>query len=518
MVLMALLACGTAVGQGGYRSQKESSHTYFDVSDSISPGPARPARPMRNTPFNPQADFQFEPFLSQQPSTSTPKPGDIIFSSSVNAGQSAVKDQIVTRPPTVNGNAADRSLEFLNDQNGQESDSPFVLDSPDGTSPPGDDEVTRDNAGNGDNASDADDTDDDDDTDDELIEGFQLRAGKTQFKVGGYVKLDSIFDFQEAGEPDFFDPNTFPIQDVRGPHSRWHARQSRLNLDVRNETDWGQARIYLEGDFFGNGNAFRLRHAYGEFGRWLVGQTFTVIDDPDGFIDTLDFNGPSGNATFRTAQLRWTSDVHRDWQWMVSLEEPSHSSVNPLDGDIYNRMPLLVSAIRRDFRYSHLYVSGSVGEARFFSTDGIESRPSTWGAVATFVRTVGPHRVVLKYGAARGFDLLSISNNTGGINGVFDGQLMTLFRQGYVAGYQRVFNDYLRSTISFRSLTIDNAASQDGDALHGNLYASSNLVWSPFGNKNIDVGVEYLWGQRENKDGQDNDAHRLQMSVIYRIP
>jgi hypothetical protein len=44
---------------------------------------------------------------------------------------------------------------------------------------------------------------------------------------------------------------------------------------------------------------------------------------------------------------------------------------------------------------------------------------------------------------------------------------------------------------------------------------STNLLWSP--TKRIDVGAEYLWGQRENQDGEQGDATQLQLMSRYRF-
>lgn len=88
----------------------------------------------------------------------------------------------------------------------------------------------------------------------------------------------------------------------QGSDFRMHARQSRIRFDTRTPTDWGSLRTRIEGDFFGNtGNerfsnssAFRIRHAYGQLGPVLGGQTWSTFMDQDTFFDTVDFFGPAG--------------------------------------------------------------------------------------------------------------------------------------------------------------------------------------------------------------------------------
>ena len=46
--------------------------------------------------------------------------------------------------------------------------------------------------------------------------------------------------------------------------SRFTVRQTRLNLDARTSTEFGDFRSFFEGDFFGSNSHFRIRHAFGE--------------------------------------------------------------------------------------------------------------------------------------------------------------------------------------------------------------------------------------------------------------
>jgi hypothetical protein len=41
------------------------------------------------------------------------------------------------------------------------------------------------------------------------------------------------------------------------------------------------------------------------------------------------------------------------------------------------------------------------------------------------------------------------------------------------------------------------------------------LLWSPV--TRVDVGAEFLWGQRANKDGTDGTARQLQIGAKYRF-
>src|SRR5262245_23722930 len=95
--------------------------------------------------------------------------------------------------------------------------------------------------------------------------GLQFQVGDYTVKLGGFVKVDLIHDFDEIGSTDSFDPRTIPTNDESDPgtNTRVHARSSRINLDIRTPTSIGPMRAFVEGDFFSDQNGFRLRHAYG---------------------------------------------------------------------------------------------------------------------------------------------------------------------------------------------------------------------------------------------------------------
>ena len=87
--------------------------------------------------------------------------------------------------------------------------------------------------------------------------------------------------------------------------------------------------MYVEGDFYGSGNAFRLRHAYGSYGGLLAGQTWTNFLDPDNFPNTIDFESPMAFPSFRQAQVRYTARLNDQSSWAVSVRTTIRRSRTP---------------------------------------------------------------------------------------------------------------------------------------------------------------------------------------------
>lgn len=82
--------------------------------------------------------------------------------------------------------------------------------------------------------------------------------------------------------------------------------------------------------------------------------------------------------------------------------------------------------------------------------------------------------------------------------------------------FRHYWQEDLRSNIVYRYARADNSPSQSGDENRSHQYFATNLIWSPV--DAVDIGLELLIGERENKDRRSVDATRLQLSFIWRLP
>ena len=177
-------------------------------------------------------------------------------------------------------------------------------------------------------------------------DGFTV--GSFIFKPGGRVKLDVIRDFDPAGNEDSFDPRTFPLDGSEGTNSSIHARETRLSLDMRGPVEGQELRMYVETDFYGSGNALRLRHAYGKYGGLMAGQTWSTFVDEDNMPNTIDFESPMAFPSLRQAQARWTFKVGENASWSLAVEDNKSSIQTPagIPGKAEYPMPDLASRFR----------------------------------------------------------------------------------------------------------------------------------------------------------------------------
>ena len=71
----------------------------------------------------------------------------------------------------------------------------------------------------------------------------------------------------------------------------------------------------------------------------------------------------------------------------------------------------------------------------------------------------------------------------------------------------------LRSNFNLGVVSIKTFDFQDATDYNETIRASINLFYNP--TDHVTMGVEYLWGQRENKDKSKGSANQLQLSARY---
>jgi hypothetical protein len=357
--------------------------------------------------------------------------------------------------------------------------------------------------------------------------GEQIRIPGTDvsLSIGGYVKVDVIQDFGPIQDAFEFRTNSIPADGsaaaAESGLTTIHARETRLNLDLRSDAATQPLRAFVEGDFFGSGNAFRLRHGFGEFGHLLGGQTWTTFMDISARPLTLDFEGPEGELFVRQAMVRWHQAIAPHWRWAVAVESPSPQFAIPsgLSGTARANVPDIPAFVRYEASRGHVQVGGLLRQLRFDGGQDVENVTELgWGLNTTFtVKTVGQDAVQAQFmigeGVARyiegfiGQNLDAVLTSTG--------ELTPLRTQGGVIGYTHVWRADLKSGVSYSTASVEDANALAASAIDRLQDFRLNLIHTPY--RLVDVGGEVLWGRRANKDGTAGDSWRFQVAVIYRL-
>jgi len=346
--------------------------------------------------------------------------------------------------------------------------------------------------------------------------GLLIYGNDVAMKIGGYVKADFIYDFDPIDSTDSFDTTQIPVGALPRTNSRFHARQSRLSFDTRWRGGGDVVRIYVEGDFFSTSDTFRLRQAYGEYGRLLVGKTWTAFTDVAAAPATLDFEGSVSSVNRRQAQARYTFPICDDvLTGTLSLEDTRFIiDLDPSAGTSRSPSPDFVGHIRLATDLLQLQAAALYREVGFQPTNGKTVTRSAGGMNFTAVlmltgRTKAYSQVLFGRGIGSYRSLPDAASVSAG-----EAALLPMF--GWMFGLTHEWNDLLSSNFTYADNELNNTAGQDNNAVKNTTYMAINLLAKP--QDRITLGIEYLYGTRTNKDLQSADAHRVQCAVIFDLP
>ena len=357
----------------------------------------------------------------------------------------------------------------------------------------------------------------------------------------GFVMLDMGIQTKQ-NDPAWFDvirPTKLPSFDNQyGADGHFYAgvRQTRFGVKSYFPTDIGELKTTFEFELFGTGEVagqtiMRLRHAYGEIGKFGAGQTWSPFMDIDVFPNSIEYWGPSGMAFYRNVQVRWMPK-QGDTRTTIALERPGASadfgenrSLIPL-GNVAGHFPLPDLSAEHRIGKKWGYVEGA-GILRYFEWEDNDGDPAVdlsgsavgWGLnLSTNVNIgKGVFRGQFLYGEGiqnymndASQDLAVEATNTPAKP--FEG--VPLPCMGLVAFYDHNWNPKWSSSIGYSLVSIDNIDDQLPDAFHAGHYALFNLLHYPA--KNIMLGGELQYGKRENfNDGFTSDDIHLQFSARY---
>jgi len=376
---------------------------------------------------------------------------------------------------------------------------------------------------------------------------WYLPGTTAAMKIGGYVNLSIVDNFDPMLIPDRFIVGSIPPDDQPTPPDAIQgtsvsANQTRLNVEYREQTKLGEVRAFVEGDFRGDDDTFRLRHAFGQFRAFLAGKTWTTFMDVDARPEEVDVEGMNGEVLLRHSQVRWSPEFGKNSQLKLALEDPQTDVINGTSKR--GRFDLVGSSTwmplgplgRWNYRVG-LILRQLKADGFALETPG-ENIPTAFTDSTTgWGITTGGRQPVTWWGDGNDFILWQLTygkgigqyindlQSVGGGDAVFDpqGKLHALpVLAGYVS-YQHIWPlkwhlvkswpGVLRSNISFGYVDIDNFDFQDNQDYNETLRASVNLIYNP--TKNVRIGLELLWGQRKNADESKGSATQFQFSARY---
>jgi len=340
---------------------------------------------------------------------------------------------------------------------------------------------------------------------------FRLPGSETSIRVYGFAEANLIKDFKGTAPGDnFSNLAEQPLGKSDNGKTVLTGQTSRFGFETSTPMGNGAFNTKIEADFYGycgsecNRNRLRLRHAYGEYAGWLIGQTWSTFMDLDNLPETVDFNGPPGATSRRPTMVRYTYNNPQLAKFQFALEEPSDGA----------HSPNLIARMDKGFDWGSLSARILSHEQRI---SGVSKRGMGLGLSGAYKLT-GTTTLMGQY------TLMDGDNDGAYLVGanypVVDGSTLRLDRaQGVVLGLANVFSEKLRGTVSMgwvrsRNRLGDAYVNAYGDT--GNLRLlqwHAGLYYTPI--KNVELGGELLGGRRTTYGGATGDMTRLNLQARY---
>lgn len=357
-----------------------------------------------------------------------------------------------------------------------------------------------------------------------VLSSLKSKSG-ADVSIYGSIRGDANYIIKGA-DNDFNSAHT--SKEEASDKLRATAKVTRLGLDFNTPVGDNKVGGKVEVDFASSDNSksenLRIRHAYLTLNNWLFGQTtsnFLSNHAPE----MIDFATNIGGGTTRVPQVRYGYKLAPTTQLFVSAEEGNSSAQtlkfdtnegkNVVAGsDITYRAPVLTAKLTQAYAEGKGSASARALVEHYKAESGDDK--TGWGiAAGTHYQVAEPLKVSADVSYVQGN-----SNYLYGNNSAFfvdaNGNIEQNETIGVQVGATYQFSPQLRSTLAYGALFADDGtdyARLNTGANEKVQQAWINFIYSPV--KPVDLGIEYLNGERKNFDDKKFSDDRVGFMARY---
>jgi len=343
----------------------------------------------------------------------------------------------------------------------------------------------------------------------------RTKAG-AEVTLYGNIRADLLYQ-SEGGSADrlYNQINSVPLKGHNESSDQLKSTlaATRLGLDFKTADKDISGKI--EVDFLGANDGLRIRHAYFNYGQWLIGQTWSNFAVPDYMPETIDALGYVGGAVKRDAQIRYTHKFNAETQLVTALEDSKDALSNM-------RIPVLSTRLNQSFadRAGALNLRGMVSEKRTVADNEL-----AWG-IGLGAKYDISAKTTFKadyYHVKGDSSLVSWTNQGFAIDANKNIMALNQF-DSITVGVTQQFNSQWRGTLGYGYMKADE--NQDYIRYLSDPTKANKTLWQAWANvfyspkKPLSFGLEYVYGERKAfvaaPNGQDTgEDNRFNAVAIY---
>lgn len=348
------------------------------------------------------------------------------------------------------------------------------------------------------------------------------RDRKFYLGIGGYLKTTLSYDFKNpVDNASSFNPSSIPMSQQKGNGGlvQLGAQTSNISFNfVALPENKHKVGVYINFNFDGTDYQPYLMNAYAKYRGFTIGYGTSLFTDGMADPSTIDFAGPNSFTIVLNTVIDYEYKWGKHWGTGVGLEMPMDSYTNgERTYTVNQRIPDVPFYLQYSWneRSSWVRVSGLVRNLYYYDEVSDKTRNNTGLGVKLSGSTVICKKLTSFYQGLYG---KGISNYIQDMNGAGldmlpsrdrQGKLDNLTSWGGYAGLQYNFTPtmFMSAMYSFVRTSASDVAYLPTRYKSGQ-YIAANMFWNIA--PQIQMGAEYLWGDRENANGQKRHDTRIQ--------
>lgn len=357
------------------------------------------------------------------------------------------------------------------------------------------------------------------------------------FKIGGTVTVwIAHHEDQNDGDNEFNTEDTFTPDGHTLNDTTWMSGWARPYIDVRQATEYGVVRAYIEFQV-GEGGSINARHVFIQVGNWLWGYTTSTVHQGYGRPELFseDFGVPGDpEAVPRVHQIRYTFTAGDGVEINLAIQDPATNdgSYDTIVAASRNEIPDGAANIKVKTSWGGFGIGVGVHQhsATGFGGADTNRRPVGWGVLAGTDINVGPNDTLMVQGSyCDGWTGACDNKAAFEIGQIGPGGTATTKTKswGVIGGWEHDWGNGVRSTVAGSYVDNDYDGADTGLVggstafYHAKAIDTVTSVWANVVKElspGLEIGVEVLWGKVDTLDGLDNDAFGFAGQMVRKFP
>ncbi len=342
-----------------------------------------------------------------------------------------------------------------------------------------------------------------------------------QLRILGSVRYLLVFDDRDLPKKNSLSTYQIEVgdQDKYLPIYYNGLSQSRLGFEVTRKKPGGNVFIRLETDFAGV-NGFRIRHAYGQYRGFLVGQTWSLFSHIKSLPATVSTGGPAGSISVRTPQIRYTfHGIRSSTRISVGLEyfKPDFFIPDTIAIKSFQALPDITARIERSTNWGILQLSGILPFLSGTNTDGNLAFKTGWGvSFSTVIESWGGGKWYFQASGGQAISRFFDDLSGHGLDVLINpqtGKAYLPYTFGTFLTYEHHWTPKLFSNFSYALQMLYLEDPVPDDSYHRGNNFRFNTFWSIVEGSRL--GFEYIHAFRKNYDGAKGTANRINLLFYY---